>query len=256
MFTGMHKHLIKFIGSCDNINGLLIFYWTKRRQLRCDFFLIELIWTKLHTYGEEFFKCEGDKHMQNCQKLKLYQITWVTGNLIIWDTMTTIWCCCNDMLISSVAVNYRYSRYKIDMTGSIDNRYGFYNIELYLILWLENILTGPCGQLLWVPGYDDSAHQKFANATTQKRTVMKQRLPKIISSAIIITKCINCCLKYLELGPDRGISIFVDGSKVIVQMSTIHVAWLHSNRKHGKRYDKYSFHLIFTFFCDRHTLVV
>ena len=192
------------------------------------------------------------------------------------------------------------------MTGSIDNRYGFYNtvlpknfhgssdicpmgfiysiqnceishqtfgpshrkcptcpmifvntaisnFEVYLILWLENILTGPCGQLLWVPGYDDSAHQKFANATTQKRTVMKQRLPKLISSAIIITKCINYCLKYLELGPDRGISIFVDGSKVIVQMSTIHVAWLHSNRK---RYDKYSFHLIFTFFCDRHTLVV
>ena len=62
--------------------------------------------------------------------------------------------------------------------------------------------------------------------------------------------------KYLELGPDRGISIFVDGSKVIAQMSTIHVAWLHSDRKHGKWYHKYSFHLIFTFYCDRDTLVV
>ena len=29
----------------------------------------------------------------------------------------------------SVAVNYRYSRYKIDMTNSIDNRYGFLNID-------------------------------------------------------------------------------------------------------------------------------
>ena len=37
----------------------------------------------------------------------------------------------------------------------------------------EHLSTGPCGQLLWVPGYDDSAHQKFVNATTQKRTVMK-----------------------------------------------------------------------------------
>ena len=31
---------------------------------------------------------------------------------------------------SSVAVNYRYSRYKIDMKISIDNRYGFSDIDI------------------------------------------------------------------------------------------------------------------------------
>ena len=30
----------------------------------------------------------------------------------------------------SVAVNYRYSRYKIDMNISIDNRYGFFDIDI------------------------------------------------------------------------------------------------------------------------------
>ena len=30
----------------------------------------------------------------------------------------------------SVAVNYRYSRYKIDMKISIDNRYGFSDIDI------------------------------------------------------------------------------------------------------------------------------
>ena len=41
---------------------------------------------------------------------------------------------CSWLVIISVAVNYRYSRYKIDMTGSIDNRYGFYNIKLRSLL--------------------------------------------------------------------------------------------------------------------------
>ena len=34
-----------------------------------------------------------------------------------------------DMVIS-VAVNYRYRRYKIDMKISIDNRYGFFDIDI------------------------------------------------------------------------------------------------------------------------------
>ena len=86
-------------------------------------------------------------------------------------------------------------------------------------------MTGPCGQLLWVPGYDDSAHQKFANATTQKKDSNEAAIAKNHFKSHYNNKiCINCCLKYLELGPDRGISIFVDGSKVIAQMSTIHVA--------------------------------
>ena len=33
-------------------------------------------------------------------------------------------------LWASVAVNYQYSRYKIDMTSSIDNQYGFHNIDI------------------------------------------------------------------------------------------------------------------------------
>ena len=33
-------------------------------------------------------------------------------------------------LLTSVAVNYRYSRYKIDMKISIDNRYGFSDIDI------------------------------------------------------------------------------------------------------------------------------
>ena len=33
-------------------------------------------------------------------------------------------------LWASVAVNYQYSRYKIDMTNSIDNQYGFHNIDI------------------------------------------------------------------------------------------------------------------------------
>ena len=36
-----------------------------------------------------------------------------------------------------------------------------------------------------------------------------------------VTVYINCCLKYLELRPDRGISIFVDGSQVIAQLQNI-----------------------------------
>ena len=33
-------------------------------------------------------------------------------------------------VLCSVAVNYRYSRYKIDMKISIDNRYGFSDIDI------------------------------------------------------------------------------------------------------------------------------
>ena len=33
-------------------------------------------------------------------------------------------------VLGSVAVNYRYSRYKIDMKIAIDNRYGFFYIDI------------------------------------------------------------------------------------------------------------------------------
>ena len=35
-----------------------------------------------------------------------------------------------DDILPSAAVNYRYSRYKIDMKISIDNRYGFSDIDI------------------------------------------------------------------------------------------------------------------------------
>ena len=69
------------------------------------------------------------------------------------------------------------------------------DFKVYLILWLENILTGPCGQLLWVPGYDDSAHQKFANATTQKKDSNEAAIAKNHFKSHYNNKiCINCCL--------------------------------------------------------------
>ena len=42
------------------------------------------------------------------------------------EAITPIW----NMVVVSVAVNYRYSRYKIDMKISIDNRYGFSDIDI------------------------------------------------------------------------------------------------------------------------------
>ena len=89
------------------------------------------------------------------------------------------------------------------------------DFKVYLNLRPENILTGPCGQLLWVPGYDDSAHQNVGNATMQNRqewwtaAIAKIDFKSHYNNEI----CFYCCLKYLKLGTDHGISIFFMGLK-------------------------------------------
>ena len=78
----------------------------------------------------------GDKPLSELKMVSLLTHIWVTQpqwfNEWGWYKINSISSTPGGVtiILNSVAVNYRYSRYKIDMKISIDNRYGFSDIDI------------------------------------------------------------------------------------------------------------------------------